>query len=117
MQERRTEPRMMCADMVEVSWSDAGGRVRRAMALLEDIAPSGACLQLETPVPPDTVVEWKSQRQQFRGRVRYCTYREIGYFAGIEFHASSRWSKSACRPRHLFDPRRLLNSSLPGSHE
>ena len=107
MDERRVEPRMMCADMVEVFWRDDAGKQCHAMALLEDIAASGACLQFETPVPAGAVVEWHSPKLEFRGTVRYCKYREIGYFAGVEFIASSKWSKSAYRPRHLFDPRRL----------
>ena len=107
MDERRVEPRMMCADMVEVFWRDDMGKQCHAMALLEDIAASGACLQFETPVPAGAVVEWHSPKLEFRGTVRYCKYREIGYFAGVEFIASSKWSKSAYRPQHLFDPRRL----------
>jgi hypothetical protein len=107
MDERRIEPRLMCADMVEVFWRDRAGKRCHAMALLEDIAPSGACLQLETPVPAGAVVEWHSPKREFRGKVCYCEYREIGYFAGVEFIASSKWSKSAYRPQHLFDPRRL----------
>lgn len=108
MQERRNEARMMCADMVEVGWRDAAGKRRRTMALLEDISASGACLQLETPLPPDVMVEWTSQDHEFHGRVRYCVYREIGYFAGIEFSPFSKWSKTAYHPQHMFDPRRLL---------
>jgi hypothetical protein len=98
---------MMCADMVEVFWRDHDGKRRRAMALLEDIAESGACLQLEEPIPVGAVVEWQAPHQEFRGSIRYCKYGEIGYFAGVEFIASSKWSKSTFRPRHLFDPRRL----------
>ena len=98
---------MMCADMVDLHWRDAGGRRRRTMALLEDISASGACLQIEAPLPPGARVEWSAQHQEFRGVVRYCIYREIGYFAGIEFSAATRWSKTAYQPRHLFDPRRL----------
>jgi hypothetical protein len=108
MQERRTEARIMCADMVEIDWRDSSGKRRHAMALLEDISPSGACLQLETPLPAGANIEWKTERREFRGSVRYCVYREIGYFAGIEFSPSSRWSKAAYRPQHMFDPRRLL---------
>ncbi len=108
MQDRRTEARMMCADMVEVAWKDSAGRRRRSMALLEDIARSGACLQLETPLPEGIDIQWNSSGQSFRGRVRYCVYREIGYFAGIEFNPTSKWSDTAYSPQHLFDPRRLL---------
>jgi hypothetical protein len=107
MNERRIEPRLMCADMVQISWGDSEGKRCRAMALLEDIAPSGACLQLEAPIPIGAVVKWTSPRQEFRGIIRHCVYREIGYFAGVEFTASNKWSKSAYRPQHLFDPRRL----------
>lgn len=98
---------MMCADMVELLWRDGGGKRRHTMALLEDISPSGACLQLETPLPPGAVVEWTAAQNGFHGIVRYCTYREIGYFAGIEFSPMTRWSKTAYHPEHLFDPRRL----------
>jgi hypothetical protein len=106
--ERRREARMMCADMVEVSWKDAAGNRYQTMALLEDIARSGACLQLETPLPIGSDVEWSSPNQDFRGRVRYCVYREIGYFAGIQFNSSTKWSKESFQPQHLFDPRQLM---------
>lgn len=107
MQERRSEVRMMCADMLEMRWRDPAGRHRRTMALLEDISPSGACVQLEAPLPPGAAVQWTAQDMEYRGFVRYCNYREIGYFAGIEFSPSTRWSKTAYQPQHLFDPRRL----------
>jgi hypothetical protein len=110
MREQRSETRMMCADMVEISWKDASGKRRRSMALLEDIAHSGACLQLEIPLQPGVAIEWTSRNQEFKGQVRYCVYREIGYFAGIEFNPSSKWSKDNYRPDHLFDPRKLLRA-------
>ncbi|HTS27015.1 MAG TPA: PilZ domain-containing protein [Bryobacteraceae bacterium] len=108
MRERRTEVRMLCADMVQVSWRDALGKNRRAMGLLEDISPSGACLQLETAVPLGSEIRWRCPRKEFAGHVQYCVYREIGYFIGVEFNGQSRWSKTAYRPQHLLDLKRLL---------
>jgi len=108
MQERRTEVRMMCADMVDVCWKDRYGKTKRSMALLEDISPSGACLQLEIPVPLGAEIRWESPRHQFNGHIRYCFYREIGYFVGVELQADCRWSKKTYRPQHLLDPRRLV---------
>ena len=108
MMERRSESRMLCADMVELSWQDDSGKDCQAMALLEDISASGACLQLETPVPPGAEVQWHSPKQDFSGRVRYCVYREIGYFAGVEFQLSSKWSKKTFKPQHLLDLKRLV---------
>lgn len=108
MEERRTEVRMLCADMVEVCWRERSGRVRQATAVLEDISPSGACLQLEAPVPLGVQLGWRSPKQEFTGRVRYCVYREIGYYVGVEFSEDSRWSKQAYKPQHLLDPKKLM---------
>ncbi len=110
MQERRSEIRMMCADMVEVYWRDENGKSRRTTGLLEDISSSGACLQLENSVLPGTQIEWRSPKCRFTARVKYCIYREIGYFVGLEFDAASRWSRKDYRPQHLLDPGRLLRS-------
>jgi hypothetical protein len=108
MQERRSEVRMLCADMVDVCWKDQAGRTRKATGLLEDISASGACLQMETAVPPEAEIHWESPRQAFAGHVRYCVYREIGYFIGVEFEPESKWSKETYQPQHLLDLRRLM---------
>jgi len=108
MQDRRTEVRMMCADMVDVAWRDRHGKTRKSVALLEDISPSGACLQLESPIPLGIEVHWNSPRQQFSGQVRYCVYREIGYFVGVELRGESRWSKRTYKPQHLLDLSKLV---------
>lgn len=99
---------MLCADMVELTWKDVGGKTRQGMALLEDISPSGASLQLETPLPLAAEVRWRSPKQEFVGRVRYCVYREIGYFVGVEFAPATRWSKKSFKPQHLLDLQSLL---------
>jgi hypothetical protein len=109
MEERRTEVRMLCADMVEVSWTESSGRTRQTTGLLEDISASGACLQLETPVPLGVQIGWRSPKRAFTGRVRYCVYREIGYFVGVEFNPASRWSKQVYKPQHLLDLKKLLS--------
>ena len=111
MQERRSEVRMLCADLVEVCWTDRTEKKQRAMALLEDISPSGACLQVETALPPGVEIRWGSPRQRFTGWVRYCVYREIGYFVGVEFAGKSRWSKRIYRPQHLLDLKQLVEKA------
>lgn len=110
MQDRRTEVRMMCADMVEVSWRNEHGRAKRAIAILEDISTSGACLQLEAPVPLGAEICWDTSRCKFHGQVRYCVYRETGYFVGVEMESGSQWSKRVFRPRHLLDLRDLVGA-------
>jgi len=108
MEERRTEPRMLCADMVDIVWREPGGKLRRETALLEDISHSGACLQLERALPVGAVVRWRSPGQEFRGRVTHCVYREIGYFAGVEFDERSKWRCETFTPQHLLDLANLV---------
>ena len=113
MRERRTEVRMLCADMVDVSWKELSGGIREVTGLLEDISASGACLQMETPVPLGARIQWRTPKREFSGTVRYCVYREIGYFVGVEFHPACRWSKQAYKPQHLLDLQKLLGRSAP----
>lgn len=116
MAERRSEPRILCADLVEVCWKDSEGKRHKASALLEDISVSGACLQTETPLPVGVTVRWcvspsrKGHRpkREFRGMVRYCEYREIGYFVGVELDSASKWSKKMYTPQHLLDLKHLM---------
>ena len=105
--ERRSEARLLCADMMEVRWKGPAGQPRRAMALLEDISGSGACLQLEGPVPLGAELLMDCHQRRLAGVVRYCVYREIGYFVGVEFEATSLWSPKDFRPQHMLDLRRL----------
>ncbi len=108
MLNRRIEPRMLCADLVDIHWKDPNSRSRRGVANLEDISLSGACLQVERPVPLGSAIRITYPSGELIGRVKYCVFREIGYFLGVEFDPSNRWSQRAYRPQHLLDPRRLV---------
>jgi hypothetical protein len=107
MNERRGEPRLLCADLVEVEWS-AAGRRHRCVANLEDISAAGLCLQVESPVPLDAEVSIRMNEDLFAGSVRYCVHREIGYYLGISFAEGTRWTPRAYRPQHLLDPQKLV---------
>ena len=111
MLNRRIEPRLLCADSVDIEWKDPNGRIRRGVANLEDISLSGACLQVERPVPLGTAFRIAYPAGTLMGKVRYCVFREIGYFLGVEFEPGNRWSQRQFRPQHLLDPRRLMNQS------
>jgi PilZ domain len=109
MMERRVEPRLLCADLVDVQWKDQTGRIRRGVANLEDISLSGACLQVERPVALGTPFRITYPNGILMGKVRYCVFREIGYFLGVEFEPGNRWSQRSYKPQHLLDPRKLAN--------
>src|SRR4029077_15638426 len=112
MFDRRVEPRMLCADMVDVQWKDQAGRGRKGVAKLEDISLSGACLQFDQPIPLQTDLRITYPKGELVGKVRYCVYREIGYFLGIEFEPGCKWSQRHFKPQHLLDPRRLVIRSV-----
>jgi hypothetical protein len=94
--------------MVDVCWKDKGGRAKKSVANLEDISLSGACLQVDVAIPLQTAIRITHAKGTLAGIVKYCVFREIGYFLGIEFDPDSRWSLRQYRPQHLLDPRRLV---------
>jgi hypothetical protein len=98
--------------LVDVQWKDPAGQVRRSVANLEDISLSGACLQVDRPVPLGTNFRISYPNGKLSGKVKYCVFREIGYFLGVEFEPGSQWSQRSFRPQHLLDPRRLVNRAL-----
>jgi hypothetical protein len=107
MKERRIEPRLLCADLLELDWIDANGRKHRDVANLEDISATGVCLQMETAIPLNTVVTLRLPEDDVVGDVRYCVHREIGYYLGVEFVEGTRWSARMFKPQHLLDPAKL----------
>jgi hypothetical protein len=104
---------MLCSDLVHIQWEDKSGRLRQVVATLEDISISGACIQVEQPIPLYTALRILHAKRELQGCVCYRVYREVGYFVGIEFSPGYRWSVRQFRPLHLMDVRRLVNSRSP----
>jgi len=107
MLDRRSEPRLLCADVVEIEWTEKSGHTRHSAANLEDISQSGLGLQVEHPVPLLTTVRISHERGELIGRVKSCVLRHYGYLLGVELEQGCRWSPGSFRPRHLLNPRRL----------
>lgn len=112
MLRERSEARMLCADLVDIRWKDISGRGHKSTAILEDISASGACVQVEAPIPQNTLVRIYHPKGQLQGKVRYCVYREIGYFVGLQFEQDCKWSKKEYQPQHMLDMPRLLARGL-----
>jgi len=107
MAERRSEARLLCADLVQVEWTEVSGRKRRTVANLEDISRSGAGLQVDMEIPLNAQVRIYLPQKNLTGVVRYCVYREIGFFLGVQFVEGQKWSERDYAPLHMFDPRKL----------
>ncbi len=117
MAERRIEPRLMCADLVDIEWQGANGHGGRSVANLEDISAVGACLQLDNEIPLRAVIRITVKKNEYVGEVRYCVFREFGYFIGVQFEPGVKWNSRAFKPLHLFDPRRLLENRTTKTNE
>jgi hypothetical protein len=99
MIERREEHRFLCSDLVAVQLENQD---QILVANLEDISPSGACLEMQQPVPPDATLVLNCSDCRFRGKVRYCAFRQSGYQVGLQF-MECKWSKQQYAPKHLLD--------------
>ena len=102
MKEKRSEPRFMCADLIKVRIQDAAG-AREVIANLEDISPSGACIQLEAATLEGADVEMICAKCRLRGKVRYCRFAQIGYDVGIAFDQRRTWNRSRFEPKLLLE--------------
>jgi PilZ domain len=113
MNDRRAEPRLMCSELIKVRL--AGVRRAPLIANLEDVSASGACLQLEEPLPVGAALILLLRRRRFSATVKYCVHTEIGYLAGVQFDPGQKWSREDLTPRHLLDPA-ALRGRQTGSH-
>lgn len=99
---------MLCADLIDVWWLDESGETGKALANLEDISNSGACLQVDVAIPEGMRLHICHPKVEFEGCVKYCVFREIGYFVGVEFESGFEWDEKLFQPEHLLDPRTLF---------
>jgi hypothetical protein len=109
---RRDGDRLLCAELIQLIWNDAAGRERRRVANLEDISLSGVCLQVESAIESGTAVAMQYGDGELLGTVRYCRFQDSGYFLGVELSEGSRWSSQHFKPKHLLDPKDLVDQVL-----
>ena len=104
MADQRAEPRYLCSDLATLYWQENAQGEHKEAVVLENISASGACVQAESSVPESATVRLVCDNAEFHGCVRFCYWRDDGYFIGIAFDADSKWSKAKFEPEHLLDP-------------
>ena len=82
MVHKRSEPRYMCAELVNIKIRHEDQTVEESIANLEDISPSGACVHLDTAVRLGTDIEIVCSACRFKGKVRNCRYAGGACLAG-----------------------------------
>jgi hypothetical protein len=113
MLQKRSEARFICADLVKIQINTGRRRIQETVANLEDISPSGACLQLETAVQEGADIQILCSRCRLRGKVTYCQFSETGYRVGVAFHKPESWTLRRYALRHFLDVA-LLGISIMG---
>ena len=114
--ENRLQNRSMCADLVLLEWREPSGwgdeKLCECAAVLEDISPRGACLQVESPIPTgiEAIIR-HGEHWSAECRVKYCNYRDIGFYVGLEFIDADAWRRHEFRPQHLMDLRDLVQEN------
>ncbi len=106
--EKRLQTRLLCADLVQLSWIQSNGLRSSEIVILENISAAGVGLFGGVPLPVNAVVELSSNTAALHGVVRHCVFRENGYIIGVELDADSRWAQD---PRSGFLPQHLLDVS------
>jgi hypothetical protein len=105
--ERRGESRLLCSDLVRVSWLDGPSRGRTEFAVLENVSASGASVLSGVPVAGGVRLRIVAPGSGFTGITRHCNRVGNGYLVGIVFDPGCRWSENAYIPEHLLDPSAL----------
>jgi hypothetical protein len=100
MEIKRSEPRFMCSESVNILVND-GGTLEEGIANLEDISPSGACVHLEEAVRVGANIEILCSTCSFKGTVRNCRYTVAGFDVGMEFANAKAWNLERYEPKHL----------------
>ena len=113
MLHERSEPRFLCADLVKIQVRGKRNQSGETVANLEDISPSGACLQMEEAIREGTDINILCSRCKLRGKVKYCQWAETGYNVGVEFHKPKSWNLRRFTPRHFLEIA-ILGISLAG---
>jgi hypothetical protein len=104
--ERRARKRLLCSDLVRLSWSDPNGTRHAEVAVLENLSISGMGLFTGVNVPYASAIKIVANDASVTGSVRSCQFRQNGYIVGVELDAESKWAQepnSGFRPEHLLD--------------
>ena len=101
MAEKRSEPRYMCSELVNIVIHHEDQTVQEAIANLEDISRSGACVQLEKAIRLGADIEIVCSACKFKGKVRNCRYAGGGYDVGVAFDDPRAWDATRYEPAHL----------------
>jgi hypothetical protein len=98
-QNRRAAKRLLCSDLIRVTWDGGHGSAHEEMAVVEDFSSQGASLFLGVRVPEKTELILHTPGGDLRGVCCHCGRAPNGYLAGVNFQSDA----GEYEPRHLLD--------------
>jgi hypothetical protein len=103
--EKRGEPRVPCAAVVELAGrGGSSSKLPHLAVYLEDISPTGVGITADRPLRNLTPVVLRYPDGELPGVVRHSRYLQADkYFIGIEFSFGCRWSPEYFEPDWLKD--------------
>jgi hypothetical protein len=102
-QNRRSVNRLLCSDLIRVTWTDESQHTHEELAVLEDFSSRGASLFLGVPIPEGATITLYTEGGEVLGVCRHCGLAPNGYLAGLSFESGVK----SYVPRHLLDTSRL----------
>lgn len=98
--QRRTHKRLLCSDLVQLSWTGTDGSRHSEVVILENLSQAGVGLFTGVPLATGTTVHLALKDQTLTGRVRQCVFRQNGYILGLEISSPADGN---LLPEHLLD--------------
>lgn len=101
--EAKHPSRILCSELVEISWRGMDGCLERTVANMEEIWTTGATLDLDRALPEGAALSIYRQAVVLAGRVLYCQQNLTGYTIGVQFSGDCRWSPESFVPDHAVE--------------
>lgn len=112
MQEANTRSKVLCSELVRLTWQDHAGIDLVITGDLEAISPSQAWLQTDCPITESTSITIGYGPGELTGVVRACTPEDQVFGLRVELDSGTPWSRQRFNPKHLLDPTVLVVHNL-----
>jgi PilZ domain len=100
MTERRSQPRLLDADLVMVGWEENSTKLNQ-LGSVHDVSPGGLGVLVSHALPVGTSVTISYGEGELNGIVRHNSQLIDGHFMGIEFAENSKNSTLHFQPELL----------------
>jgi hypothetical protein len=99
--EQRKSGRLMCSELVEITFQDQAGRWIRETGVIENVGAKGLGVSFSIPITVGRAVTVSNPRFRSEAVIKHCAFEEYGYLLGLEFSGGFEWDHADWEPEHL----------------